>query len=46
VEEVRAAVGAFIARYNREWWIGKNRFLSPLEIRQQWMDQAALARVA
>ena len=46
VEEVRAAVGAFIARYNREWRVEKNRFLSPLEIRQQWMDQAALARVA
>lgn len=46
VEEVRAAVGAFIARYNREWRVEKNRFLSPLEIRQQWVDQAALARVA
>ena len=46
VEEVRTAVGAFIARYNREWRVEKNRFFSPLEIRQQWLDQAALARVA
>jgi len=46
VEEVRAAVGAFIDRYNRECRVEKSRFLSPLEIRQQWMDQAALARVA
>ena len=46
VEEVRTAVGSFIARYNSEWRVEKNRFLSPLEIRQRWLDQAALARVA
>jgi len=46
VKEVRAAVGAFIARYNCEWRVEKNSFLSPLEIRQQWVYQASLARVA
>ncbi len=46
LEEVKAAVGAFIARYNREWRVEKNRFPIPLEIRQQWVDQPALAKVA
>ena len=46
VEEVRAAVKKFVDDYNREWQVEKNSFLSPLHIRQQWMDQAALARVA
>ena len=45
VEEVRAAVGAFSPGTTAS--VGsKNRFFSPLEIRQQWIVQAALARVA
>lgn len=33
VEELRQAVGEFIARYNSEWRIEKNGFLSPLDMR-------------
>lgn len=46
VEEVRAAVGAFVAKYNREWLVEKNGFLSPSDIRQRWSNRGALAMAA
>jgi transposase InsO family protein len=33
IEEVRQAVGAFVERYNQEWRVEKNGFLSPAQIR-------------
>ncbi len=33
-QEVRQAVGEFIDRYNREWRVEKNGFLSPLQMRK------------
>ena len=35
---VRHAVRAFAARYNAEWLIEKNGFLSPLDARAFWLD--------
>jgi putative transposase len=34
VDEVRAAVGAFVARYNAEWLVEKLGFVSPLRARE------------
>ena len=36
VEDLRAAVGAFIDVYNREWLVEKNGFLSPSEARARY----------
>ena len=36
VEDLRAAVGAFVALYNREWLVEKNGFLSPIEARARY----------
>ncbi|MDT8442572.1 MAG: integrase core domain-containing protein [Desulfuromonadales bacterium] len=44
VEEVRQAVAAFVERYNAEWRVEKNGFVSPREARQNW--QAALLQEA
>jgi len=44
VEEVRQAVGAFVERYNAEWRVEKNGFVSPSEARQTWL--AALTKEA
>ena len=33
-QEVRQAVGEFIDRYNRDWRVEKNGFLSPLQMRE------------
>jgi transposase InsO family protein len=38
IDEVRNAVQAFAARYNAEWLIEKNRYLSPLNARAAWLD--------
>jgi transposase InsO family protein len=35
IEELREAVRAFIARYNAEWLIEKNGYLSPQALRRQ-----------
>lgn len=46
VEEVREAVRAFVATYNREWLVEKNGFLSPSQIRERWRNQGALQAAA
>ena len=38
IDEVRDAVRAFAARYNAEWLIEKNGYLSPLDARAAWLD--------
>jgi transposase InsO family protein len=38
IDEVREAVRDFAARYNAEWLIEKNGYLSPLDARGKWMD--------
>ncbi len=38
IDEVRDAVRAFAARYNTEWLIEKNGYLSPLDARAVWLD--------
>ena len=37
IEEVRDAVRAFAARYNAEWLVEKNGFISPAVARKRWM---------
>jgi len=44
VEEVRQAVAEFVERYNAEWRVEKNGFVSPGEARQAWL--AALTQEA
>ena len=41
LEEVRAAVGEFIERYNKEWILEKNGYLSPLKRREAWLCKVA-----
>ena len=38
LEEVRAAVAAFVETYNREWPLEKNGYLSPLQARRRWLE--------
>jgi putative transposase len=38
IDEVRDAVRAFVARYNAEWLIEKNGYLSPLDARAARLD--------
>jgi len=38
IDEVRDAVRDFAARYNAEWLVEKNGYLSPLDARAKWMD--------
>jgi transposase InsO family protein len=38
IDEVRDAVRAFAARYNAQWMIEKNRYLSPLDARAARLD--------
>lgn len=45
LDEVRAAVRAFIARYNAEWLIEKNGYLSPNALRSQY-DLATMTMAA
>ena len=42
-EEVRAAVRAFVARYNKHWLLEKNAYRSPAQTRREWF--AALAPI-
>src|SRR3954465_12167850 len=42
-EEVRAAVRAFVARYNEHWLLEKNAYRSPAQTRREWF--AALAPI-
>jgi putative transposase len=39
--ELRTAVGEFIERYNREWRVEKNGFLSPCQMREAFTLKAA-----
>lgn len=41
VEEVRAAVGVFIQRYNEQWQVEKIAFLTPRQAREQWSGREA-----
>ena len=38
IDEVRHAVRAFTARYNAEWLVEKNGYLSPLDARTARLD--------
>ena len=44
IEEVRDAVRAFAARYNADWLVEKNGFVSPAAARERWM--AATSKLA
>jgi transposase InsO family protein len=37
IEEVRAAVRAYVERYNQRWLLEKNGYRSPAETRRNWM---------
>ena len=39
IEDVRAAVREFVARYNAEWLIEKNGFHSPAQMRAAWLEE-------
>jgi putative transposase len=41
IAQVRQAVGEFIERYNEQWMIEKNRFLSPLRMREVCIPKEA-----
>lgn len=41
IEEVRQAVGEFVERYNQEWRVEKNGFLSPAQTREAFAQKAA-----
>lgn len=45
IDEVRGAIRDFAGRYNAEWLIEKNSYLSPLDARAAWLD-AHLRRAA
>ena len=45
IDEVRAAVRTFVARYNDEWLIEKNGNASPNHARATW-NQAMLSAAA
>jgi putative transposase len=40
IEDVRAAVRDFVARYNAEWLIEKNGYRSPAQMRAAWQEEA------
>lgn len=44
IDDLRAAIGSFVARYNAEWLIEKNGLRSPCEARATWNQ--ALMKVA
>ena len=46
LEEVRTAVRRFVNTYNREWPVEKNGFLSPWQVKAQWLAQDSIARAA
>ena len=39
IDDVRAAVRAFVARYNAEWLIEKNNHRSPADMRADWLEE-------
>jgi len=41
LEEVRAAVAAFVVNYNEDWRLEKLGFLSPIEYRRTYLQQRA-----
>src|SRR5215213_8951943 len=45
-EEVRAAVRAFVARYNEHWLLEKNAYRSPAQTRREWFAALAPIRAA
>ena len=45
-EEVRAAVRAFVARYNEHWLLEKNADRSPAQTRREWFAALAPIRAA
>ena len=46
IEEVRAAVRAYIECYNQHWLLEKNGYRSPAETRRRWMAAAATTHEA
>jgi putative transposase len=46
LEEVRTAVRQFVNTDNREWPVEKNGFLSPWQIKDQWLAQNSTAQAA
>lgn len=40
IDDFRDAARAFVLRYNAEWLIEKNGYLSPDAARQRWLDQS------
>jgi hypothetical protein len=40
------AVRRFVYTYNREWPVEKNGFLSPWQIKDQWLAQDSTAKAA
>ena len=43
IDDVRAAIGSFVARYNAEWLIEKNGLRSPCEARATWNQALKVA---
>jgi transposase InsO family protein len=46
IEAVRAAVRAYVERYNQHWLLEKNGYRSPAETRRRWMAAAATTHEA
>ncbi|MGC1953432.1 MAG: integrase core domain-containing protein, partial [Gammaproteobacteria bacterium] len=43
IEAVRAAVRAYVDRYNQHWLLEKNGYRSPAETRRTWMARAIIS---
>jgi transposase InsO family protein len=46
LDELRGAVRDFVERYNAQWLVEKNGYLSPNQARQAWDDAASLKAAA
>ena len=46
LDDLRDAVRAFVDRYNAEWLVEKNGFLSPNQAREQWNAARSLRPAA
>ncbi len=46
LDELRGAVREFVERYNAEWLVEKNGYLSPNQARQAWDDAVSLETAA
>lgn len=46
IEEVRAAVRAYVERYNQHWLLEKNGYRSPAETRRHWMARTTTHEAA